>query len=316
MAIANITGNILTDSGVSTSSLVSGSGTTNYLPKFTAASTLGNSLIQDDGSKVSISSANTTIVLDTTSTSFDASLRLNNNSSATTWGILQAGPGAISGGGMNMYTTGAYPFTLGTNGTERMRITSTGNVGIGTSNPTFGKVQINSDSQDAFALCTATNANQQLVLGYNLGSNYGRIQSVNQGTSYTSLYLNKDGGAVYAGSVRLDTLSDERVKDNIQPIEGALNKVLSITGKKFHLKDEEEGKLRYGFIAQELEGILDEFVIQTDITFKDGDNEVENVKSIENWASSWSALLVEAIKEQQAIIQELSVKVSALENKS
>lgn len=135
------------------------------------------------------------------------------------------------------------------------------------------------------------------------------IQAVEQGISYRALYLNPNGGAVYAGGVRLDTLSDKRVKDNIQPIQGALSKVLAITGKKFHLKDEEDGKLRYGFIAQELEGVLDEFVVQTSMTFKKDDLEVENVKSIENWASSWAALLVEAIKEQQAQIEELKAKL-------
>ena len=141
------------------------------------------------------------------------------------------------------------------------------------------------------------------------------LQSVWQGTAYTRLNLNPIGGAVYAGGVRLDTLSDERVKDNIQPINGALNKVLSITGKKFHLKDEDEGKLRYGFIAQELEGVLDEFVIQTNMTFEKDGLKVENVKSIDNWASSWSALLVEAIKEQQAQIQELKAEIDELKNK-
>lgn len=156
---------------------------------------------------------------------------------------------------------------------------------------------------------------KQLLFGIDSGTGTSELQSVWQGTAYTRLNLNPNGGAVYAGATRLDNLSDERVKDNIQPIENALDKVLSITGKKFHLKDEEEGKVRYGFIAQELEGILDEFVIQTNTTFKKDDLEVENVKSIENWASSWSALLVEAIKEQQATIQELTTRITALENK-
>jgi hypothetical protein len=66
MAIANITNNILTDSGVATSSLlttsaaaatyqtiltnpVTGTGTTNYLPKFTGASIIGNSAVYDGG---------------------------------------------------------------------------------------------------------------------------------------------------------------------------------------------------------------------------------------------------------------------------
>jgi len=68
MAIANISGNILTDSGVSTSSLVSGSGTTSYVPKFTGTSTLGNSLIWDNGTNVGIGNTNTSYTLDVTGT--------------------------------------------------------------------------------------------------------------------------------------------------------------------------------------------------------------------------------------------------------
>ena len=46
--IALITNNVLSDSGTAITSLVSGSGTTNYLPKFTGSTALGNSLIYDE----------------------------------------------------------------------------------------------------------------------------------------------------------------------------------------------------------------------------------------------------------------------------
>jgi hypothetical protein len=156
-----------------------------------------------------INSANTTLVLDTTSTSFDASLRLNNNSSATTWGILQAGPGAISGGGMNMYTTGAYPFTLGTNGTERMRITSSGNVGIGTSIPLV-KFQITQPNgiglptlgTSTGGLFIAGDGNQYgLYIGNdgNTGNSWLQAMRNNTATSYNIL-LNPVGGNVGIGT--------------------------------------------------------------------------------------------------------------------
>ncbi len=52
--IALITNNILSDSGTAITSVLSGSGTTNYLSKFTGSTALGNSIIYDDGTNVGI----------------------------------------------------------------------------------------------------------------------------------------------------------------------------------------------------------------------------------------------------------------------
>jgi len=192
-------------------------------------------------------------------------------------------------------------------GTERMRISANGNIRIGADGLNSSLSVIGTGT--IVVLGESGGTPKQLLIGIDGATGTSELQSVWQGVAYTRLNLNPIAGAVYAGGTRLDTLSDARVKDNVQPITGALDKVLSITGKKFHLKDEEDGKIRYGFIAQELEGILDEFVIQTNMTFKKDDLKVENVKSIDNWASSWSALLVEAIKEQQQQIDELKIKI-------
>jgi hypothetical protein len=238
---------------------------------------------------------------DTVGNTAELSFLTTNGASGT--GIRNARIQAVCENAGNGATNLQFFTWSGATDTERMRITSGGVVrAIGGSKSTTSANFIITSNESSLPM--------ELYFQRNESVSY-HIQSVEQGVSYRALYLNPNGGAVYAGGVRLDTLSDIRVKDNIQPIEGALNKVLSITGKKFHLKDEQENKLRYGFIAQELEGILDEFVIQTNMTFKNNELEVENVKSIENWATSWAALLVEAIKEQQAQIEELKAMIEA-----
>ena len=155
-----------------------------------------------------------------------------------------------------------------------------------------------------------------MTLGYDTTNQYGYIVAGDLGNTWTSLYLQKTSGAAYAGSARIDNNSDIRVKDNIQPITGALNKVLSMTGKKFHMLDEPEDKIRIGFIAQELQGVVDELVIESDRIQKLPSGEIiENVLSLETWGSSWAALLVEAMKEQQATITSLQTRIEQLENK-
>jgi hypothetical protein len=203
--------------------------------------------------------------------------------------IRRAGIFAEDGSVLTFYTNGS---NSGTSVTERMRLQSNGvlKIGRGVSpddgiNPSYPNVAI----------------------AYNVSSDYGEIQAVQQTINVKTLRLNNAGGAVYAGAVRLDTLSDERMKTDITSLDNTLHIIKKLKPKKFHLIDEEEGKMRYGFIAQELEGILDEFVYNTDMKYKNEESgyEVENIKSIENWGSSWSALLVKAIQEQQAQIEEL-----------
>jgi hypothetical protein len=193
--------------------------------------------------------------------------------------------------------------------TERMRIKSDGNVQIGPQNSTVtATLAVSRDgawpgdvSPVHMALCGVSDSRKRLVLGYDTTTNYGYIASGQWGVQWTSLYMQQSGGALYGGSARLDNNSDIRIKDNIQPITGALDKVLSMTGKKFHMLDEPESKIRLGFIAQDLQGVVDELVIESDRTQKLPSGEiVENVLSLETWGSSWAALLVEAIKDLKA----------------
>jgi hypothetical protein len=150
-------------------------------------------------------------------------------------------------------------------------------------------------------------------IAYNTSENAGFIQAIQQQINVYPLRLNASGGAVYAGGVRLDTLSDERMKKEITPLEDTLGIINQLKPKKFYLIDEKNGKLRYGFIAQELEGLLDNFVYESDMNYKDeeSDYEVKNIKGIENWASSWAALLVKGMQEQQTQIQELKAEFDA-----
>jgi hypothetical protein len=280
---------------------------------------VANILLNWEGGNVGIGLTNPGAILDVSHTAGTTNIiRVSNGAGNYRWRVDQ---------NFSMVMTNASnvdTFSVNTSGTGFFA----GNLGVGRSSPR-GRVEFVTGLPTSYPNMADTSNGVILSDGGAIGCRLGTADrtSASQGyptyiqagdlttsTLYYDLRFNPNGGAVFAGSVRLDTLSDERVKDNIQPIQGALNKILSITGKKFHLKDEPEDKLRYGFIAQDLEGILDEFVIQSDTTFKKDDLVVENVKSIENWASSWAALLVESIKEQQSQIESLKSENDTLKS--
>ncbi len=96
--------------------------------------------------------------------------------------------------------------------------------------------------------------------------------------------------------------SDIRVKTNIEPIEDAVAKVMAIRGVTFNRTDfDDKGKRHAGVIAQEILEVLPEVVTQN------SDNGHYSVSY-----GNISALLIEAIKEQQQQILELKNEIKKL----
>jgi len=102
------------------------------------------------------------------------------------------------------------------------------------------------------------------------------------------------------------TSSDIRLKENIRPITGALDKVLNLQGVSFDWKDKERGS-SIGFIAQDFEKQLPELTY-TDTTNNLDDN-IDDVKTIDY--SATVAVLTEAIKELTAKVNELEKKLES-----
>jgi hypothetical protein len=80
---------------------------------------------------------------------------------------------------------------------ERLRITSAGLVGIGTSSPATGDYI---DESAPFTVGDSTAGGMRLFFGINNTSNYGYIGSVESATAYRSLVLQPGGGNVGIGT--------------------------------------------------------------------------------------------------------------------
>ena len=127
---------------------ISGSGTTNYIPKFTNTRELGNSLIFDNGTNVGIATNTLTDYL-----GFGRSLEI---SSSTFGGVVYLKSTESSTYGYIGYDRTPLQTILGANGTNtgirfdangstRMTISSAGDIGIGITNPS-GRLHLSSNS--------------------------------------------------------------------------------------------------------------------------------------------------------------------------
>jgi hypothetical protein len=120
---------------------VTGTGTTNYIPKFTSSSAIGNSQVFDDGTNVGIGTTSPAALLHVSQASANTIFRLGNNTTYDQF-IYFNGNNDWSLG-MDYSNSNAFVLSnassLGTN--DRLVITTGGNVGIGTTSPN-AKLQV------------------------------------------------------------------------------------------------------------------------------------------------------------------------------
>ena len=135
---------------------------------------------------------------------------------------------------------------------------------------------------------------------------YGEFDSdmlvINGNDSHNSsdftFYVNGTAG----GNLAWNSGSDRNLKKNIETIPNALKKVMKLRGVNFEWKDKdckEKGK-RIGFIAQEVEEVIPEVIN------KDNDKYSMQYAPV-------NALLVEAIKEQQELIDAMNDKMEIMQ---
>ena len=154
---------------------------------------------------------------------------------------------------------------------------------------------------------------------------YFNVNSIASGDTYMDEYSTNEigittggsrkvavsGGNLYvSGSVNANhNFSDERLKENIVVIPNALEKVKTLRGITF--KRKADGSVGTGLIAQELEKVLPEAVYEAKSIESLEDSDAVEYKGIRY--DTTVGLLVEAIKEQQTIIEDLKTRIEALE---
>jgi hypothetical protein len=265
----------------------------------TTADNSGILNIQTAGTTAITVNASQNVIVNGTTAYNNAANRGNVTIEGATTSILNLGIGGTLGGyvyhngtdiDFRNSKTGAIQFA--TTGIERMRLDASGNLLVGTTTQAdSGKqsVRFNGLIQKGIGIQDSENASGARFISF-VGAGGGSIGSIER--------VGITNAVVY------NTTSDLRLKSNIVDADPVLDKLMQVQVRQY---DWTEGDLHqdYGFIAQELEPVL------TGIVTKGKTEE-------DMWQLDYSRLtphLVKALQEQQALIENLTTRLSALENK-
>ncbi|WP_158497198.1 tail fiber domain-containing protein [Micavibrio aeruginosavorus] len=144
----------------------------------------------------------------------------------------------------------------------------------------------------------------------NSGTTYGVYGTAASAAGYGGYFTNTSTGVALhaAGDIEytgvLRDMSDIRLKDNVKPLDSALEKITQLQGISFTMKDSNTHDIEYGFSAQDVQKIYPDLVHQADDA--DGTLSMNYTGLI--------APLVEAIKEQQKEIETLKNEIEALKS--
>ena len=256
------------------------SGTANYLVKFTAATTGANSRVYDDGTNIGIGTTAPSdfLHLHNTAAALTGINMTNSTTGSTSADGFYVGMNTVGGEGL-ITVAENQNLIIGTNNTERMRITNGGNVGIGTASPTTN-LHLSGQAKFQYDYPSFRASSQGLVLrSQTVSSSFnfpaisfigntiaGAVLSL-ETTSTLSIYDTSgiNPGEISAASFNI--ISDSRMKKEIHTVatseyEAYLKQIRAIQSAtylyNYETMDANNSSLRYrptyhiGFLAQSL----------------------------------------------------------------
>lgn len=325
-----------------------GIGTATPLEKLHVIGNIRSSTLAGVGNRVVLADPNGTLIPATAATS--PSWLVTGNSALIGGNTTTAGTNFLG-------TTDAQNICFRTNNIERGRFSALGEFFVGAFNTVITGDLMNAVGNVTFPWAI----NGYVPAGANGGGVYGAVQAGNttvfgaiqgeySGTSASGAgvrgiainsasigvqgqeatlagwagLFNGDVGVVLPGGYF--TVSDQRLKTNITPLLGALDKVRHMNSYSYdaNVKDYPDyittSRRTIGFLAQELEQILPEAVVEKKITSNNVNRTATGKETAPLTVKAVSydsviPVLVEAIKEQQKIIDDLNKRIEQLESK-
>jgi hypothetical protein len=168
-------------------------------------------------------------------------------------------------------------------------------------------------------LVGTTNTSQSAGVGVKISPN-GNVWAVSPSADGYSLYNSSAGayrfyvsstGQISATVTAISGISDQRVKENIVDLDVGLDAVMALKPRKFDWKEGKGKDIKgdRGFIAQEFETVFPDLIDEWKDPAPSGEEPYKSVRA------DLIPVLVKAIQEQQAIINDLKARIETLESK-
>ena len=232
------------------------------------------------------------------------------NSANTT---QHAGIGAATSG-LILATNISAPIQFQINNAEAGRFDSSGNLLVGATSGSYHKLVKNSPGDWATQVSNTSTTPYGLIVSYSAvapNSSIAEFFSCNDTVGQKMVVRSNGGIANY--SANNVNLSDRREKINFAPAKSYLDVICAIPVQTFNYIDqnmEEDGGLTLGVVAQDVQAVAPELVMESNWAGKDEEPKMR----LGIYQTDLQYALMKCIQEQSALITQLTARITALES--